>query len=166
MAAPKFLRFPADFTLLAEFKEEAMAGTENPARTKSGATSPQDALELSTGRVRDIAALRGLGFSYREIAEHYQVTPQAISLLLARNRHKMSSIGGHPEIMELSTRATNALGRLGVTTREQATAANAVEKLRNARNCGRKTLTEIEGWMAGSTLPTPVSELTPVAEAC
>jgi len=131
------------------------------ATAKPRATSPQAALEFSTGRVRDIAALRGLGFSYREIAEHYHVTPQAISLLLARNRRKMSSIGDRPELIELSTRATNALGRLGVTTREQAAEANAVDKLRNARNCGRKTLTEIEGWLAELSTPESMNEFAP-----
>jgi DNA-directed RNA polymerase alpha subunit len=73
----------------------------------------------------------------------------------------MSSIGGCPELIELSTRATNALGRLGVTTREQAAEANAVEKLRNARNCGRKTLTEIEGWLAELSTPESMNEFAP-----
>ena len=71
-------------------------------------TNPDTALEISTGRVRDIAALYGLGFSFREIAEHYHVTPQAVSLLLERNRRKMEAIGGLPSMAALSTRAVSA----------------------------------------------------------
>lgn len=112
--------------------------------------TPTEALEFSAGRVRDIAALRGLGFSYREIASHYGVTPQAISLLLARSRKQMKAIGGDPELANLSARACAALQRLGVHTREEAIAANVLERLAHARNCGRKTLEEIGDWIARS----------------
>ena len=114
--------------------------------------SPADALAASPGRVRDIAALRGLGYSYREIAKHYQVTPQAISLLLMRNRRDMKAIGGRPQMANLSTRATNALRRLGIESREDAIAEKALAKLAHARNCGRKTLDEIERWISGQSL--------------
>lgn len=111
--------------------------------------SPHQALEFSAGRVRDVAALRGLGFSYREIAQHYGVTPQAISLLLMRSRRQMKAIGGNPELASLSTRACAALQRIGVHTREEAISADAVHRLGHTRNCGRKTLEEIADWIAG-----------------
>ena len=95
--------------------------------------------------------MRGLGYTYREIAEHYQVTPQAISLLLMRNRRDMKAIGGHPQMANLSTRATSALRRLGITSREEAIAEKALAKLAHARNCGRKTLDEIERWIGGQS---------------
>jgi transposase-like protein len=106
-----------------------------------------EALNSSPGRVRDIAALRGLGYTYREIAQHYGVTPQAVSLLLSRNRRNMKSIGGKPQLAALSARATNALRRLGIGTREEAIAAQALAKLAHTRNCGRKTVDEIARWM-------------------
>ena len=109
--------------------------------------TPTEALEFSAGRVRDIAALRGLGFSYREIALHYGVTPQAISLLLARSRKQMKAIGGEPGLANLSTRAAAALRRLGIQNRHEALAGDALARLAHARNCGRKTLEEIEHWM-------------------
>jgi transposase-like protein len=111
---------------------------------------PLEALTSSPGRVRDIAALRGLGYTYREIAQHYGVTPQAVSLLLSRNRRNMKSIGGKPQLATLSSRATNALRRLGIETREEAIAVQALSKLANTRNCGRKTLDEIEEWLKGN----------------
>lgn len=111
--------------------------------------TPAQALQFSAGRVRDIAALRGLGFSYREIASHYGVTPQAISLLLARSRKQMKAIGGDPELADLSARACAALQRLGVHSRQEAATANVIERLGHARNCGRKTLDEISEWISG-----------------
>lgn len=112
--------------------------------------SPAQALEFSAGRVRDVAALRGLGFSYREIAQHYGVTPQAVSLLLTRCRRQMDAIGGNPELANLSTRACAALRRLGVHSREEATTARVLERLSHARNCGRKTLEEIADWITAA----------------
>jgi DNA-directed RNA polymerase alpha subunit len=47
----------------------------------------------------------------------------------------------------MSNRATNALRRLGIETREDAVAVKVLSKLAHARNCGRKTLEEIERWM-------------------
>ena len=116
-------------------------------------TTPLEALEFSAGRVRDIAALRGLGFSYREIASHYGVTPQAVSLLLARSRKQMKAIGGDPELAKLSTRACAALQRLGVHTRQDAIAANVLARLNRTRNCGRKTLEEINDWISSGLAP-------------
>lgn len=110
--------------------------------------STSEALEFSTGRVRDVAALRGLGFSYRDIALHYGVTPQAISLLLARSRKQIKAIGGNPELTSLSTRACSALRRLGVQSRQEALAVNILNRIQNSRNCGRKTINEINDWLA------------------
>ena len=109
--------------------------------------TPDTALQFSTGRVRDIAALRGLGFSYGEIAGHFNVTPQAVSILLQRSRRQIDAIGGLPEMAGLSTRAVAALRRIGVSTPQEAARRDAVTQLRNARNCGTKTLEEISAWM-------------------
>jgi len=113
--------------------------------------TPEQALEFSAGRVRDVAALRGLGFSYREIASHYGVTPQAISVLLSRCRRQMKAIGGAPGLANLSTRAATALRRLGMQSREEARAGDALARLAHARNCGRKTLEEIEHWITSQS---------------
>lgn len=113
--------------------------------------SPSMGLEMSTGRVRDIAALHGLGFSYREIAEHYKVTPQAVSLLLARNRRKIEAIGGLPSMATLSTRAVSALQTLGVKSRHDAQSKDILAKLHRARNCGTKTFAEISDWLNASS---------------
>jgi len=122
---------------------------DRSARRKSK-ISPSQALNSAPGRVRDIAALRGLGYTYREIAQHYGVTPQAVSLLLSRNHRNMKAIGGKPQLAALSSRATNALRRLGIETREEAIAVQALSKLACTRNCGRKTLDEIEEWLKGN----------------
>lgn len=119
-----------------------------PERTaKTLRPAPDTALKLSTGRVRDIAALHGLGFSFREIAEHYRVTPQAVALLLNRNRRKIEAIGGLPTMAALSTRAASALRGIGITTPQEAQGRNILQKLSRARNCGAKTLAEISEWL-------------------
>jgi predicted transcriptional regulator len=99
-------------------------------------------------RVRDIAMMRGLGYSFREIAEQLNVTPQAVSLMLTRHRRSLKSIKGAMELCQLSARAVNALGRHRVSTREEARNTNVLLQLRGERNCGRKTLEEIERWMS------------------
>lgn len=99
-------------------------------------------------RVRDIAMMRGLGYSFREIARQLNVTPQAVSLMLSRHRRALKSLDGAMELCRLSARAVNALGRHGITTREEARDKNVLQLLRGERNCGRKTLEEIERWMA------------------
>lgn len=103
-------------------------------------------------RIREIAMLRGLGYSFREIASQYHVTPQAVSLMLSRHRQSTRSLRGATELAILSSRAANALGRLGITNREEALRCNALDLLKGARNCGRKTLAEIEHWLGQGTI--------------
>jgi predicted transcriptional regulator len=115
-------------------------------------------------RVRQIAMLRGLGYSYRQIAGPLHVTPQAISLTLARHRRALKSLRGAMELSSLSARAVNVLGRHGIRTREQARQANVLEGLAGERNCGRKTFEEIARWISedaesrGSTSCCPEGE--------
>lgn len=113
-------------------------------------SSPRISPEDIPHRVRDIAMMRGLGYSFREIAEQLSVTPQAVSLMLTRHRRSLKSIKGAMELCHLSARAVNALGRHGISNREQAHEKNVVHLLRGERNCGRKTLEEIERWMSES----------------
>jgi hypothetical protein len=98
-------------------------------------------------RVREIAMLRGLGYSFREIARQYHVTPQAISLMLSRHKKCAKSLCKATELTVLSSRAVNALGRIRIGSREEGRRCNALELLKGARNCGRKTLAEIEHWL-------------------
>ena len=57
--------------------------TESPAAATTLEELPQ--------RVRDIATLRGLGYTFREISEQFGVTPQAISLMLSRHRRVLKT---------------------------------------------------------------------------
>jgi len=99
-------------------------------------------------RIREIAMLRGLGYSYREIARPLGVTPQAVSLMLSRHRLSIKSLRSAMELSALSPRAVNALGRHGIRTREQARRCDLLERLAGERNCGRKTLDEIARWIS------------------
>lgn len=105
------------------------------------------ALETVPERIREIAMMRGLGYSFRQIADQFCVTPQAVSLMLARHKKTVKSLRGATELTTLSSRAANALGRLNVRNREEARRMNVIESLKGARNCGRKTLSEIEHWL-------------------
>jgi predicted transcriptional regulator len=98
-------------------------------------------------RVRQIAMLRGLGYSYRQIAGPLHVTPQAVSLMLTRHRRSLKSLRDAMELNSLSARAVNVLGRHGICTREQARQTNVLERLAGERNCGRKTMDEIARWV-------------------
>jgi hypothetical protein len=98
-------------------------------------------------RVRQIAMMRGLGYSYREIAGPFSVTPQAVSLMLMRHRRSLKSLRGVMKLFALSPRAVNVLGRHGIRTREQARQCDLLERLTGERNCGRKTLEEIARWL-------------------
>lgn len=98
-------------------------------------------------RVRDIATLRGLGYTFREISEQFQVTPQAISLMLSRHRRVLKTLRGAVELAGLSPRAVNALGRHGIRSRAAAIEADVLELLKGGRNCGDKTREEIRRWL-------------------
>lgn len=106
-------------------------------------------LDAVPQRIREIAMLRGLGYSFRQIAEQFSVTPQAVSLMLSRHRRTIKSLRGALELRNLSPRAVNALGRHGIRTRDQARERDAVALLKGERNCGRKTLEEITHWLDG-----------------
>jgi DNA-binding NarL/FixJ family response regulator len=121
--------------------------SENVAATAMMQSTNLDAVPQ---RVREIAMLRGLGYSFRQIAEQFSVTPQAVSLMLSRHRRCLKALRGSVELNTLSPRAVNALGRHGIRTREQARKAGAIDLLRGERNCGRKTLEEVAHWMDGA----------------
>jgi len=104
-------------------------------------------LEELPQRVRDIATLRGLGYTFREIAEQFGVTPQAISLMLSRHRRVLKTLRGSVELAGLSPRAVNALGRHRIRSRAAAIEADVLEMLKGGRNCGVKTLEEIRQWL-------------------
>jgi hypothetical protein len=124
----------------------AAAVNSQPASARSS-SGHYSALAEVPERVRQIAMMRGLGYSYREIAGSFSVTPQAVSLMLMRHRRSLKSLRGAMELSALSPRAVNALGRHGIRTREQARQANVFERLDRERNCGSKTLEEIARWM-------------------
>jgi hypothetical protein len=98
-------------------------------------------------RIRDIATLRGLGYTFREISKQFKVTPQAISLMLSRHRRVIKKLRGAVELAGLSPRAVNALGRHGIRSRAAAFEINVLELLKGERNCGNKTLDEIRRWI-------------------
>ena len=129
--------------------------TTNTTHHSSALASRPRALDEIPERVRQIAMMRGLGYSYREIAGPLSVTPQAVSLMLMRHRRALKSLRGAMELSALSPRAVNVLGRHGIRTREQARQANVLERLAGERNCGRKTMDEIARWMTeeGVSLP-------------
>lgn len=122
-----------------------------------GAFSSIDALPA---RIRNIATLRGLGYSFREIGRQLGVTPQAVSLMLSRHRRSLKEIRGSVELAGLSARAVNALGRHGVRTREEARKADLLARLGGARNCGRKTLEEITRWVKEADVIRPQPGMT------
>jgi predicted transcriptional regulator len=107
-------------------------------------------LDAVPQRVREIAMLRGLGYSFRQIAEQFSVTPQAVSLMLSRHRRCLKALRGSIELNNLSARAVNTLGRHGIRTREEARRKNILQSLAGERNCGRKTIEEIAHWMDGA----------------
>ena len=94
-----------------------------------------------------IMELHSSGKSLRQIADQFCVTPQAVSLMLSRHKKTVKSLRGATELTTLSSRAANALGRLNVRNREEARRMNVIESLKGSRNCGRKTISEIEHWL-------------------
>ncbi len=129
------------------------APSEYPmAATGTPSDSATRTVEDVPARIRNIAMLRGLGYTFREIGDEFGISPQAVSLMLSRHQRAFRKLRGAVEFRELSSRAVNALGRHGIRSRDQAMAANALELLANQRNCGRKTLEEIERWMSPELL--------------
>lgn len=127
------------------------------ADTTPGRTSAATLDELPQ-RVRDIATLRGLGYTFREISKQFEVTPQAISLMLSRHRRVIKKLRGAVDLAGLSPRAVNALGRHGIRSRAAALETDVLELLQGERNCGKKTLEEIRRWIdeapcAGQEVP-------------
>ncbi len=98
-------------------------------------------------RVREIAVLRGLGYSFREIGRRFGVTPQAASVMLARHRRSLDLATRPSGLNNLSGRAANVLGRHGISSRRQALGRPVLELIGNERNCGRKTIDEIRRWL-------------------
>lgn len=122
-------------------------------------------LEDIPERVRQIAMLRGLGYSYRQIAAPLHVTPQAVSLMLMRHRRSLKSLRDAMELNCLSARAVNVLGRHGIRTREQARRANLLALLAGERNCGRKTMEEIARWIEDKSGTNPAEDVAPASQA-
>ena len=98
-------------------------------------------------RVKEIALLRGLGYSFREIGDRLGISPQAVSLMLSRHRRAAKLLDRTLQLRGLSSRAVNALGRHSIRTREQARQRNILAILPYERNCGNKTVNEIERWL-------------------
>jgi hypothetical protein len=122
---------------------ETTAGRPPAAPRTAGLPDPQD-IPL---HVRNMAVLRGLGYTFRQIGQNYGVTPQAASVMLARQKALLQSTRRACELSGLSPRAVNCLGRLGIRTREEARRhGNLGALLENQRNCGEKTIREILDW--------------------
>ena len=98
-------------------------------------------------RVKEIALLRGLGYSFREIGDRLGISPQAVSLMLSRHRRAAKLLDKTLQLHGLSSRAVNALGRHSIRTREEARERNILAILPSERNCGSKTVSEIERWL-------------------
>lgn len=105
-----------------------------------------DVLAKLPGRVRDIATLRGLGYTCVEIGRRFGITAQAVSATLARHHRRIGDFGPGSDLLELSARAANALARVGINSRAD-TGRDIFALLRRERNCGEKTLDEIRRWL-------------------
>ena len=106
-----------------------------------------DILGRLPGRVRDIATLRGLGYTCMEIGRRFGITPQAVSATLARHHRRIGDFGQRQDMLELSARASNALTRIGIESRADVRGRDIFALLRRERNCGEKTLDEIRRWL-------------------
>lgn len=132
----------------------SIAVLEKPQLSHRSQTSGREVfavLDHIPGRIRDIAVLRGLGYSYREIASPLGVTPQAVSLMLMRHKRCLKQLKNSSDLHSLSARAVNVLSRHGVATREKAREKNVLALLQRERNCGAKTISEIQRWMNHGT---------------
>lgn len=132
----------------------SIAVLEKPQLSHRSQTSGREVfavLDHIPGRIRDIAVLRGLGYSYREIASPLGVTPQAVSLMLMRHKRCLKQLKNSSDLHSLSARAVNVLSRHGVATREKAREKNVLALLQRERYCGAKTISEIQRWMNDGT---------------
>lgn len=98
-------------------------------------------------RIAEFALLRGLGYSFREIAQQLDVSPQAVSLMLSRYRQSAKALGGTAELQGLSARAVHALELHGIRTRSEGRSKGVLALINQQRNCGRKTREEIADWL-------------------
>lgn len=116
---------------------------------RDGFSAPgtDDLLAKLPGRVRDIATLRGLGYTCLEIGRRFGITPQAVSATLARHHRRMGDFSARQDMLELSSRAANALSRIGVNSRADALRRDIFVLLRRERNCGEKSIEEIRRWI-------------------
>lgn len=116
---------------------------------RDGFSAPgtDDLLAKLPGRVRDIATLRGLGYTCLEIGRRFGITPQAVSATLARHHRRMGDFSARQDMLELSSRAANALSRIGVNSRADALRRDVFVLLRRERNCGEKSIEEIRRWI-------------------
>lgn len=121
--------------------------SENAIANEISPESQDKTVASLPGRVRDIAALRGLGFTCLEIGRRFGISAQAVSITLARYRHRHDLLDGNGEMLELSSRAANALSRIGVTNRTEGRRSDIFVLLRGQRNCGTRTLEEIRSWL-------------------
>lgn len=119
-----------------------------PAAAKEPSPELRDkTVEAVPARVRDMATLRGLGFTCHEIGRRFGISAQAVSITLARYRHRHDLLDGNGELLDLSSRAVNALSRIGVNTREGAHRDEVLVRLQGEKNCGAKTIEEIRRWL-------------------
>lgn len=116
-------------------------------REECSAPGADDILAKLPARVRDIATLRGLGYTCMEIGRRFGITPQAVSATLARHHRRMGDFGARQDMLELSSRAANALSRIGVNSRADARNRDVFALLHRERNCGAKSLEEIRRWL-------------------
>ena len=124
-------------------------------REECSVPAAADVLAELPGRVRDIATLRGLGYTCMEIGRRFGITPQAVSATLARYHRRMTDLGARQDMLELSGRAVNALSRIGVNSRADALNRDVFVLLRRERNCGEKTLEEIRRWIGRANEQAP-----------
>jgi DNA-binding CsgD family transcriptional regulator len=116
-------------------------------RAEGAAPEADDIVAKLPGRVRDIATLRGLGYTCLEIGRRFGISAQAVSATLSRHHRRVGDFGAGSEVLELSARAANALTRLGIERRADARGRDVFALLRRERNCGEKTLEEIRRWL-------------------
>jgi hypothetical protein len=115
----------------------------------AGSAAAAYATDALPRRIEEIAVLRGLGYSFREIAQPFGLTPQAINVALIRHRKaRRHAAKSGSELLGLSVRAARALAHHGIRTRADAKGKDVMSLIQEQRNCGRKTRDEIARWVA------------------